>query len=238
MEALRVMEDKWQLTEALRQKGFDYPRSILPDDKIKLDLFLAEYSFPVIVKDRLGAGGSTGVGVAHNSDQLAHLIKTIANPMVQEYLYPDEEEYTVGAFIGKDGCGQGSIVMRRQLGLGMTFKGQVLPDSPLGEYGERILEVLGCEGPANLQLRLTKRGPVVFEINPRFSSTTSARAYYGYNEPDMCIRSFVLQEKIVRPSIRGGRFFRVIEDIYVKERDIAAVETQHVVLSPIIEVNK
>lgn len=226
IEALQVMEDKWKLTQALQQHGFDYPRSVLPDDQAGLEKFLAEYTFPVIVKDRMGAGGSTGVGVAHDKDKLAYLLQTIPNPMMQEYLYPDDEEYTVGAFIGTAGKSCGSIVMKRQLGLGMTFKGEVLPNSALGEYGERILAALKCEGPANLQLRLTKRGPVVFEINPRFSSTTSARAYYGYNEPEMCIRSFILNEQIERPQIKSGRFFRVIEDVFVNEVDIAKLETQ------------
>jgi carbamoyl-phosphate synthase large subunit len=231
-EALHVMEDKWELSQALCRAGFDYPRSVLPENRQGLKQLLDEYKFPYIVKDRLGAGGSTGVGVARDMKQLYYLIETIKNPVVQEYLHPDDQEYTVGAFIGADGRGKGSIVMIRQLGLGMTFKGQVLPGSPLGEYGERILEALGCEGPANLQLRLTERGPVVFEINPRFSSTTSARAHYGYNEPEMCIRSFVLREELKRPEITNGRFFRVIEDIFIKEHDFEEAHSKGIIRKP------
>jgi carbamoyl-phosphate synthase large subunit len=58
---------------------------------------------------------------------------------------------------------------------------------------------------------------VVFEVNPRFSSTTSARAHYGYNEPEMSIRHLVLGEDLERPVIRPGRFFRVIEEVHVDE---------------------
>lgn len=222
-QALHRMEDKWELSQALIAHGFDAPFSVLPADKEALESFLVKYSFPCIVKDRMGAGGSTGVGVAHDMKQLAYLIENINNPVVQEYLYPDNEEYTVGAFVGADGHGKASIVMKRELGLGMTFKGHVLADSDLGRYGERILEALGCTGPANLQLRLTERGPVVFEINPRFSSTTSARAYYGYNEPEMCIRHFCMNEEIKRPQIVSGRFFRTIEDVFVEEEDFQRV---------------
>lgn len=232
-DALHVMEDKWELSQALCRAGFDYPRTVQPENRQGLERLLDEYQFPYIVKDRMGAGGSIGVGVARDMKQLHQLIETIQNPIVQEYLHPDDQEYTVGAFVGADGKGKGSIVMIRQLGFGMTFKGQVLPESPLGLYGERILEALGCEGPANLQLRLTERGPVVFEINPRFSSTTSARAYYGYNEPEMCIRSFVLAEEFNRPEIIKGRFFRVIEDIFIRGQDFEEADSKGFVKNPV-----
>jgi carbamoyl-phosphate synthase large subunit len=43
----------------------------------------------------------------------------------------------------------------------------------------------------------------VFEINPRFSGTTSLRAMVGFNEPDLLIRRHVLQEKI-EPHFKYG----------------------------------
>jgi len=36
----------------------------------------------------------------------------------------------------------------------------------------------------------------VFEINPRFSGTTSLRAMVGYNEPDILIRKHIYGETI------------------------------------------
>jgi carbamoyl-phosphate synthase large subunit len=213
---LRRMEDKWELTRYLAGAGFDAPRSVLPADGDAWQQFLDEVPYPFIVKDRFGAG-SQGLGIARSPAQLAELVATIPNPVVQEYLAPDDEEYTVGVFVCSDGEPAGSIVMRRTLGLGMTMKAQVLPDSALGPYCERVLARSGCLGPCNVQLRLTARGPVVFEVNPRFSSTTSARAHYGYNEPEMSIRHLVLGEDLERPVIRPGRFFRVIEEVHVDE---------------------
>jgi carbamoyl-phosphate synthase large subunit len=228
-EALDRMADKYQLARALAAAGFQAPETVLPSDHGRLERFCEEHGFPCIVKDRLGSGGSIGLGVARDRRQLTYMIEQIPNPIVQEYLYPDDEEYTVGAFVESNGKAAASIVVKRQLGLGLTFKGQVLPESELGGYCERILETLGCLGPANLQLRLTKRGPVVFEINPRFSSTTSARAHYGYNEPEMCIRHFVLKEPVSRPVIRPGRFFRTIEDVFVEEEDFRRLDDTGVI---------
>jgi len=215
-EALQRMEDKWELTRYLGRAGFDFPRSALPSDRSAWEAFLAQIPFPYVVKDRLGAG-SQGLGIARNRKQLDYLIETIPNPLVQEYLHPDDQEYTVGVFLEADSRPAASIVMKRQLGLGMTWRAETLPDSPFGEYCERVLAGSGCIGPCNVQLRLTERGPVIFEVNPRFSSTTSARAYYGYNEPEMCIRHFVLREAIRRPTIREVRFYRVIEDVFVSD---------------------
>ena len=224
-EVLRTAEDKWELAKYLAQAGFDFPRSALPNDQGELTKFMDQVAFPYVVKDRLGSG-SQGLAVARNKQQLDHLIEAVPNPVVQEYLYPDDEEYTVGTFVCLDGKAVASIVMKRLLGLGLTFKAQVLPESELGAYCERIVEGIGCLGPGNVQLRVTERGPIVFEINPRFSSTTSARPHYGYNDAEMCIRHFVLNEEIKRPSINGGRLFRVIEDVFVGEETFDLMKRQ------------
>ena len=39
----------------------------------------------------------------------------------------------------------------------------------------------------------------VFEINPRFSGTTSIRAIVGYNEPDILLRRHLLNDRSIEP---------------------------------------
>jgi carbamoyl-phosphate synthase large subunit len=229
-DVLLRTEDKLAAARYLAQRGFDSPRSVSPDDRKEMQRFLDEVAFPVIVKDRFGAG-SKGVAPAHDRAELHRLLNSIPNPVIQEYLWPDDEEYTIGVFLSAKSVAVASIVMKRQLGLGMTWKARVLPESPLGAYCERILEGSGCVGPCNVQLRLTARGPVVFEINPRFSSTTSARSYFGYNEPEMCIRHFVLGESVPRPPIRGGWLFRVVEDVFVGEESVESLRSGGILMN-------
>jgi carbamoyl-phosphate synthase large subunit len=224
-DVLRRMGDKWKLTHHLARRGLDFPRSTLPGRTHKYETFLNEVAYPYVVKDRFGAG-SQGFGIARDDRQLDHLVTTIPNPVVQEYLHGDDQEYTVGIFVCTNGEPAGSIVMRRHLALGMTMKGEVLPASSLGAYCERVVAHSGCVGPCNVQLRVTERGPVVFEVNPRFSSTTSARAHYGYNEAAMSIRHLVLQEPIVRPVIRPGKFFRVLEDLFVEDAQVEELRSR------------
>lgn len=59
-----------------------------------------------------------------------------------------------------------------------------------------IAMAIGARGPINIQCRLVNGKVKVFEINPRFSETTSIRAMVGYNEPDMLIRRHVMGEEI------------------------------------------
>ena len=61
----------------------------------------------------------------------------------------------------------------------------------MGEYLfplKKITSKLEPYGPTNFQLKLTKKGPVIFEINPRFSGTTHMRSLFGLNEIDIIIK--------------------------------------------------
>jgi|LGVF01.2.fsa_nt_gb carbamoyl-phosphate synthase large subunit len=223
-ETLKIAADKWRLISFLNSNGFNCPASCIPEDKASLERFLQEVSFPYIVKGRFGAG-SRELKIAQNRAELEQFINEVNKPIVQEYLLPDDEEYTVGCFCDKKSKAVGTIIMKRTLGHGLTNKASVVVDEEISRYCVRIAEKLGYIGPLNLQLRLTQRGPVLFEINPRFSSTESARAYYNFNMPEMCIRHFVSDEKILCPEIKTGYFFRVFEDVFVSEEAIEKTKT-------------
>ena len=64
----------------------------------------------------------------------------------------------------------------------------------------------------------------VFEINPRFSGTTSLRAMVGYNEPDVLIRHHVLGEP-VEPGFAyaEGTILRGLSETYVSPGQMAAM---------------
>jgi carbamoyl-phosphate synthase large subunit len=94
---------------------------------------------------------------------------------------------------------------------------------------------LNCIGPANVQLRVTARGPVVFEINPRFSSTTSARPLFGYNDVEMSIRNFMLNQPVERPQIKGGRFLRMIQDVYIPEETFEQVKEEKKIINSVAQ---
>ena len=61
---------------------------------------------------------------------------------------------------------------------------------------EEISEKIGAKAAINIQCRLYKGKVYVFEINPRYSGTTSIRAMTGYNEPEIMIKKYILNEKV------------------------------------------
>jgi carbamoyl-phosphate synthase large subunit len=64
------------------------------------------------------------------------------------------------------------------------------------EQCKEIAKAIGVKGAINIQCRLVDGVVKVFEINPRFSGTTSLRAMVGYNEPDILIRRHLFGEVI------------------------------------------
>ena len=72
----------------------------------------------------------------------------------------------------------------------------------------------------NIQLRVGKKGPIPFEFNARFSGTTSIRAHFGFNEPEMYLLNYFLNKKIKNPKIKKGMSLRYVEEIFVNNASL------------------
>jgi carbamoyl-phosphate synthase large subunit len=136
------------------------------------------------------------------------------SPMiVQPYIGDDGHEYTVSVF--GDGLGNftAGIALRRQLSLeGFTSLAEVAPMSMFEAPVRDLCKVLNPVGPTNFQFRIGGAGPMLLEVNPRISSSTSMRAAFGYNEAKMCIDFYLHKQLPTQPSIRSGRAIRYSED--------------------------
>ena len=100
---------------------------------------------------------------------------------------------------------------------------EVAESAEITELMLSIGRLLPSIGSLNVQLMLTERGPVPFEFNARFSGTTPIRAYFGFNEPEMAIRSYFLKERIPSPEIRNGFCIRYVEEIMLTDVPLDAV---------------
>ncbi len=221
-EVLRISTDKWETAQFLAAHGLAHPRSALPEQREALETLIAEAGFPLIIKPR-HSSGSRGLHKVPGRRELELLLQLVPQPVVQEYLQPDEEEYTVATFVDGDGVPQGAIVMWRELAAGLTYRARVMEQPEVAAAAQAVAAALRPRGPCNVQLRLTARGPVTFEINARFSSTTSMRAHFGYNEVEMALRAFVLGERVAPPRVTLGGALRYWEELYVP--DLVEVKT-------------
>jgi carbamoyl-phosphate synthase large subunit len=228
---LEAFMDKWQMVRLLREKDLPVPDSVLATDPEGVRSFLARQAFPVILKPR-HSSGSKNLFVVHDDDELELLSRYVPEPVLQEYLLPDDEEYTVGVYKSPRTGYVGQIVLKRTLCAGLTYKAEVVRDSEIESVCRRVVESFDVWGPINLQLRKTIAGVRIFEINPRFSSSAVMRAYFGFNEPEMCLRDLVLGEQLPQPEIRPGYALRYWDEVFLEPGDYSADPAQPHVFQP------
>ena len=191
--------------------------------------------YPVVVKPKVGGGGSSNVFIAQNSDQLRGLSLYLGlervneSFLIQEYIGTIDEEYTVGILHGLDSEFISGIALRRHLSGGLSIRDSTVNITTKHELGSRLVissgisqgriggypdivnqckrvaNAIGSRGPLNFQCRVVDGQIRIFEINPRFSGTTSLRAMVGLNEPDLMIRKHLLGESIPTRSILKER---------------------------------
>jgi len=230
----RVLEtcmDKSRTMKFLAEHGFDSPRSIVI---AKLNETEQIDFFPVVIKPFIGSGGSANVFIAQDPRELRmlgeYLLTLCPQFLVQEYVGTPNDEYTVGVLHGMDGLLIGSIAVKRSLECTLSKRHEVTNRTGRADLGpklvissgvsqgevgdfpvvtsacERIAAALGSTGPLNLQCRLVDGRVQLFEINPRYSGTTSLRAMAGFNEPELMIRRFLLHEDARPPRTISRRF--------------------------------
>jgi carbamoyl-phosphate synthase large subunit len=194
-ESIMIARDKFETQEFLRRKGFPFIRSYLPED---LDKCIDEVGFPFVIKPRSGYGAAHFY-VVKNTEEARVLISYIRRdgwePLLQEYIQTDSE-YTTGVHIARDGDILGSVSAWRRLKRGITVEA-IIDDFPqVREHSEKVAVSLETKGPLNFQSKFTNGKCLIFEINARFSGTTSIRSTAGVNGVEVLIRNFLYGEKI------------------------------------------
>jgi carbamoyl-phosphate synthase large subunit len=239
-EVVELGKSKEVLARWLEDNKIHTPRSVQGDDWKKL---AAECGYPLVVKPTQDTGGSRGVALLADGEEVKNYLQSVAveNVLFQEYVGCIDSEFTVGVMISKEGKIIDSIVMHRvlaglSLGIkrvidGKTFalstgysQGHIRKHSQIQNACEDLALKLGARGPLNIQLRLHQGKVYVFEVHPRFSGTSSIRAQVGFNEADTLIRNFVFGEKFGRINYQTDvAAIRAFSSVIVPSKDIAAV---------------
>lgn len=207
--------DKWRTYLFCKEKGIAYPETILPDSTEQIDSFLSLHPYPVIVKGRTGYG-SKDVWACYNRDEVEVFLKRAPNPVLQEFIGSDSEEYTASSFVAGDQTVIGTILFRRLLQSGTTYKAEVVSrHQKLVRAVESIVKILKPLGPCNIQFRLVSGRVVPFEFNIRFSGTVPIRSFLGFNDVEMAVQEFVLKKKPKVPRIQQAVSFRYWNELWV-----------------------
>jgi len=198
-DLITTCNDKYTTTQRLDYHGIAVPKTYSTSSSVM---------YPLIVKPRIGSG-SRGVIKVNSKEELPEMTDEM---FVQEYL--DGKEYTCSVFVDRYGEVIGTFQLERELNNGTTYKGMVVFDHNIHKLLVEIGKSLKPRRMLNVQLRMTERGPVPFELNCRCSGTTAIRAHFGYNEPEMLIRHYVLGENIKTPEIKYGKAYRYWNETY------------------------
>ena len=173
LKAMEIGFDKLLTANFLKAEGLPFPETQLAG-KVK------EPRLPLIMKDRNGSGGKSQY-LIDNANDFDFYSKKFPDFIAQEFIENGENEYTCGLF--RDSKGEiRTINYRRKLMGGFSGYGIVVHNDEIHQLLVNIAEKVNLRGAINIQLRLTRRGPIVFEINPRFSSTVMFRHMMGFED--------------------------------------------------------
>lgn len=173
---------------------------------------------PCILKSRTGAGNSS-VYYIDDHDKSVHFQNLFPDYIWQQYLPLSDGEFTCGVYRCLNGLTR-VIAMRRRLSSGVTSYAEVVNNSLIESLCTRIAESLDLFGSINIQLRLVANlGPMVFEINPRFSSTVGMRHAVGFSDLIWSIEEQYMGQHAspcpsAWPAVRlGRRYEEIIDDL-------------------------
>jgi carbamoyl-phosphate synthase large subunit len=206
--------DKWVTANVLSAFAVPTPDTVLPTDAEQMQKFRRQHAYPYILKPRRSSGGK-GLVLIHSDRELEFFSQYIPDAVIQEQLLPDDQEYTVGVVLRRDGQSGGALALRRSLSGGLSYRMESNLNADACAVAVQAAQAMGLVGAVNVQMRWTTDGFKVFEINPRCSSATCVRANFGLNEPELVIRHFVLGEAIEPPPVKSGICLRFWEELYL-----------------------
>ncbi|RWL14132.1 MAG: ATP-grasp domain-containing protein [Mesorhizobium sp.] len=175
--------DKAAQRQLLAEAGVPIPAYRVAVNATEINDAAVEIGLPVILKPGVGSG-SSGVRLCRDPDEVAehttyllggkHIWRSSPRILV--------EEFAQGPYYWADIMGD-QIIGIGTADLGppphFVFRGYTYPARLTDEERQRIADVcLSCLqglslgwGPMNVELRWTKHGPVVIEVNPRLAGT-------------------------------------------------------------------
>jgi len=168
--------------------------------------------FPCVLKGRFGAGNQ-GVFVVQDAKRIDSYRTIFTDHVWQEYIPDENSEYTCGVY----GCMNGeirTIIFRRRLVSGITGYAELVKNKEIDALCTKVGSALNLRGSINVQLRLKGGIPMVFEINPRFSSTVVYRHKLGFTDLVWSLQEQILGQDTVCsiPYPVGTRVYRTFRE--------------------------
>jgi len=215
--------DKFEMVNILKKNKISYPKTFEFNMK---NLKKSKIKFPLILKNKTGTSARE-VFIVKNLKELKLRSQLLSKPIIQEYIGQMEnnfQEFTCSFFKTKQLKTLGPFLGKRSLKFGTSWIFKNIKNNALNKLIIKISKLDEFEGSINVQLRFHKNKFIPFEINPRYSGTTILRSLQGFNEPEMYIKNFLLNKKIINPKIKNkGIYFRLVDERFTTKKKIKQI---------------
>lgn len=217
LETLTVCLDKFLLAERCADALRVPTTRLLDEQGVAFD-----WSFPVIVKPRRGAG-SRGVRVV--ADRAALESIPLDDALIIQAFLPGDE-YSVDVFADATGNVVAAVPRTRErVDSGVSIAGQTVKDAELESTAAAVARAIGLSGVANVQLRRDVDGhPALLEVNPRFPGAMPLTIAAGVDMPALALRlalGLELPSSVDFVELANVRF---LEDVFMAPRDVLVSE--------------
>lgn len=177
---LEIFLDKYSTFQFLEKSNIKMPWYTIDPGAIK--------QFPCIFKAR-NSSGSRNIFKLKNQEEAVFFKKMFPDSLFQELLKNDHLEYTCSVF--RDSQKKTYVLqLVRKLTGGTTSWCQVEEHESIKKICTDIAEKIDLCGGINIQLRMNENSPMIFEINPRFSSTVLMRHLMGFKDLAWSVNDF------------------------------------------------
>jgi len=216
-QVYHLCNDKYASMMQLKKMGLDVPDTSLCRNEEEVEKFLSKNAFPLLIKPRSGAS-SANIFKVNTHEELFGILKAFPKDyfIVQTFL-DDSRDYTAGVYISRDRSFQATLVIERELKFGLSYRGTIFEDEALSDYCLKVANAVSAFYSINVQFKIVDGRPYTYEINPRLSSTTSVRAHFGFNEPDMILHEIQGTLGDLALNKRCGRFTRYWQEHYLED---------------------
>ncbi|MFD2206859.1 ATP-grasp domain-containing protein [Kiloniella antarctica] len=201
---IEIFSDKLNTADWLRENDIFGPNTMPLED-------VDSTSIPFLIKPKRGAGGY-GIRLVDSPEEFAAVTsKKLVDYVAQEFLPDTDAEYTCAVIRSKGEIR--TFTMKRKLDGSKTISFVVQKHAGITKLLERIATKLSHDGVINVQLRLVDDIPMVFEINPRFSSTVMMRHIVGFSDLKWAIEAL---DGLMLPDFKcpvGSKVYRMSREV-------------------------
>ena len=212
LEFVNLCLDKYRLMKVLKESKISQIKTCLGND------FKEDFGFPVFIKP-IASTGSRGTWRVDNIDQFEAYFKLEEfkkdQVLVQEFLAG--QEYTVSVTVNNLNSLMAIVPKKIITKKGITIHALTQRNQAVANACRKIVDQFHPSGPFNVQLMLVGDEVKIFEINPRFSTTSILTCEAGIDEFGMCIENYGKENIVQTDNFKENIYlYRRWENLFYK----------------------